>query len=127
MNLIPHRRYVLTCMLVALALRAAIPEGYMPAKAGSGLLFELCPSGVPAELMAAISGSTHHHDHDPGTDSAHLDAGQCPIGQILSPVVAVDGVRNVVEAPVTDVFSETILLALTSRTPANQRSRDPPA
>lgn len=98
----------------------------MPAKPGGGLLFELCPSGVPAELMTAIAGSTHHHH---GTESgvSHFDAAQCPIGHLLSAAVAVDGGWPMEIAPVPAPRNEDLFLSPVSRTPANSRSRDPPA
>ena len=82
---------MLLAALAMLALRALTPEGYMPAAQGSGLLFELCPEGVPAEFMQALSGGGHHHHHgasDSGDSAA--DTGDCPIGHMLSSAVAHD-------------------------------------
>ena len=81
-----------------LALRAFTPEGYMPAAQGSGLLFELCPEGMPAEVMQALSGGGHHHHHHgaSGDDDSATGTSECPIGHMLSSAVAhdADGVSN---------------------------------
>lgn len=72
-------------LLATLAMRAAIPDGYMPSRVGSGLLFELCPSGVPAGFLDALAGRSmsHHHGHE-SSDEGHFNASQCPIGHFLS-------------------------------------------
>jgi hypothetical protein len=121
-------RPALVWVLATLLLRAAIPDGYMPAKAGSGLLFELCPSGVPAGFMMAIAKSGHQHHHH-GTESgdAHFDAAQCPIGHLLSAAITVDGAWSTESAPALASYNEYLFFAPESRTPANSRSRDPPA
>ena len=49
-----HRHVILAAALALLSLRALTPDGYMPAAADSGLLFELCPEGMPAEVMQAL-------------------------------------------------------------------------
>jgi hypothetical protein len=124
-------RPALIWVLATLLLRAAIPDGYMPAKAGSGLLFELCPSGVPEGFMMAIANSGksghqhHHHGTEPG--DSHFDAAQCPIGHLLSAAIAVDGAWPMEIAPALAPYNEDLLFAPISRTPANSRSRDPPA
>ena len=43
--------------LAILALRALTPDGYMPGSRDSGLLFELCPSGMPVEVIPAPCGT----------------------------------------------------------------------
>jgi hypothetical protein len=120
-------RPALIWVFATLLLRAAIPDGYMPANPGSGLLFELCPSGVPAELMTAISGSTQHHHHGTKSGDSHYDAAQCPIGHLLSAAIAVDGAWPTESAPAPAPYNESLFFAPVSRTPANSRSRDPPA
>ena len=75
MSRTPQYRPALVWVLATLLLRAAIPDGYMPAQAGSGLLFKLCPSGVPDGFMMAIAKSGHqHHDHSADSGDAHYDA-----------------------------------------------------
>lgn len=123
-----HNRKVLLLLVSALLLRAGIPDGYMPAAPGSGLLFELCPSGVPAGFMQALSGGDRHQHHDmPGAAEAHFDASQCPIGHLLSGTVAPDDVLQFDAIPELPVFIENALLTRIFRVPANHRSRGPPA
>jgi len=121
-------RPALVWVLATLLLRAAIPDGYMPAQAGSGLLFELCPSGVPDGFMMAISKSGHqHHDQSADSGDAHFDAAQCPIGHLLSAATAVDSAWSTESTPGLAPYNEALFFAPVSRTPANSRSRDPPA
>lgn len=121
-------RQTLPLLLAALLMRAAIPAGYMPAAPGSGLLFELCPAGVPAGFMTALSGSDHHHHHDNSDASeSHFDAGQCPIGHLLSSAVAIGDLWQFDALPELPDFIDTPVPIHISRTPANHRSRGPPA
>jgi hypothetical protein len=78
---------VLIAALAMLSVRALTPAGYMPGSPASGLLYELCPAGMPAAVMQALGGGHHHHH-----DSAGGVAGdeQCPIGHMLAVAVAVD-------------------------------------
>jgi len=84
-----NRRQSLTLLIAILAvllLRGLTPDGYMPASPGSGLLFELCPDGMPAEIMQALAGGGHHHHHggaDKGGDAVSATE-QCPIGHMLA-------------------------------------------
>jgi hypothetical protein len=74
----------------ALLLRAVIPAGYMPAAAGSGLLFELCPLGIPVEMAQVLAGEAgHHHGHADIGDSG-TDEHQCQVGHMLLSAAAVD-------------------------------------
>ena len=121
-------RPALVWVLATLLLRAAIPDGYMPAQAGSGLLFELCPSGVPEGFMMAIAKSGHqHHHHGAESGDSHYDATQFPIGHLLSAAIAVDGAWPTESAPAPAPYNEILFFVPESRTPANSRSRDPPA
>ena len=91
-----HRQFLLVAALATLSLRAMTPDGYMPGSADSGLLYELCPEGMPAEIMQALAGDGHHHHHHGGHgsngDGAASVSGteQCPIGHMLASAVAVD-------------------------------------
>jgi len=124
MSRFSRHRSTLILALAALILRAAIPAGYMPASVDSGLLFKLCPSGVPAGFMAAISSTGH--DHHEGSDAAHFDAEQCPIGQSLSAAIAVDDFWLIEPVPLLSTFDAGVVQIPVSRTPANYHSRDPP-
>lgn len=78
-------------VLALLAVRLITPAGYMPASAGSGLLFELCPDGLPVALIHAIAGGENHHHHGSGDDSTPESAiDQCPIGHMLSSSIVMD-------------------------------------
>lgn len=133
----PLYRTALTGLVIALLLRAAIPVGYMPASFGSGSLFEMCPSAVPADLLAAISGAgvahhSGHHAHHGGTEEAqsagqHFDASHCPIGQMLSAAVAFDHQMAVAIPHTAARFLNSAVLAPGSIAPTSSRSRDPPA
>ena len=127
MNRIVRQSMFLTCVITALAMRAVIPAGYMPAAAGSGLLFELCPTAVPADVLKAIAGSEHHHDHSDGGRESHFNAEQCPIGQLLSVATAVDVTYLVSDAPQAVAPAVDVLPPPGSATPLNSRSRSPPA
>lgn len=120
-----QRRAVMP-LLAALLLRAAIPDGYMPAAAGSGLLFELCPAGVPAGFMQALTGSDHHHHNSDRSASAY-DTGQCPIGHMLSSAMAFDDLSQLAVVPQLPKLTATPLWVLVSRTSADYRTRGPPA
>jgi hypothetical protein len=72
--------------VVALALRALIPVGFMPGGNGQ-LALQICPEGFPAALLHSPSGhsSGHHHEgHDssgaPGHDHKSWMQGHCPFG-----------------------------------------------
>ena len=82
------RLLLLPLALLMLSLRALTPEGYMVSAAGSGLLFELCPDGVPADVMQALTGK-HHHHHGGGESTEQAPSSeQCPIGHMLSTAMA---------------------------------------
>ena len=124
----PHQRLLFAAALATLVLRAAIPAGFMPSAAGGGLPFEMCPSAVPAKILAAMSGAGHHHaGHDTDPDSRHFDAGHCPIGQALSIAISADGMfaGDVAPAAAAPIAYEHV--ALSSFEPFTRRSRDPPA
>lgn len=92
MNSSVRNRLLLIASLAMLSLRALTPDGYMPGSKGSGLLYELCPSGMPVEIMQALAGDEHHGHHghgDTSTDSVSATE-QCPIGHMLASAVAVD-------------------------------------
>jgi len=75
-----------TVLLTGVLLRAFIPAGYMPAAPGQGLLFELCPSGLPAGFMSAVGDHVGHSGHHSSHDAHDEDASgsDCSMGHILS-------------------------------------------
>ncbi len=133
MNRKPQYRFLVAGALVALVLRASIPAGFMPSMAKDGLLFEMCPSAVPAAILAAMSGAGnhhgagHHHGHEPGGASKHFDTGSCPIGQSLSYAAAVDEFAFGDIPPAAAVLNATRPGVLHSFDQPRRRSRDPPA
>ena len=127
-NLAHNRRLVLVAALATLALRALTPDGYMPGSAESGLVYELCPDGMPAEIMQALAGDSHHHHHhgDDGTTSVSSTE-QCPIGHMLASAIAVDTATVPDVLPDTPVFAD-VPVTFHFRTPVTAyRSRAPPA
>jgi len=118
-----QRMLLLVAALAMLSLRALTPAGYMPGSTGSGLLFELCPAGMPAAVMRALGGN-HHHHHGPDSSSISDDE-QCPIGHMLGGAAATDDavpiavprVRIDVEWVRLDVRDATRTVAYSSRAP----------
>jgi hypothetical protein len=91
MKRVTRQHALLLAALAMLSLRALTPAGYMPGSPGSGLLFELCPAGMPADVMQALGGGHHHHaSHHAPAGSTMSDDEQCPIGHMLSGAVASD-------------------------------------
>ena len=133
MNGKSHYRFGVALVLATLVLRAATPAGYMPAAVGNGLPFEMCSSAVPAEILAAISGTGHHHHHHhhaghgSGESAGQFNAGDCPIGQALSAEVAYDDTPAAVIALAEAPFNANVPVALRSLEQPVRRSRDPPA
>ena len=79
-NLRQHR-WLVSLLVVALALRALIPVGFMPSGNGQ-LALQICPEGFPAALLH--TAGHHHHDHDSPQGSGHDHKswmqGHCPFG-----------------------------------------------
>jgi hypothetical protein len=55
-------------LLLVFALRALIPQGFMPASDGPFVL-EICPEGFPAQLL--MLGGHHHHHGGPRAQTEH--------------------------------------------------------
>ena len=112
--------------VLAVSLRLLTPAGYMPASPGSGLLFELCPDGLPVEVIQALTSDGHHHHHHHGND-ADASAHQCPVGHMLLAALAVDtgsAPETEVDAP---LFAVLRLATQYSQHASNYESRAPPA
>jgi len=127
-NLSVHKRHILlVAALATLSLRALTPDGYMPGSAESGLLYELCPDGMPAEIMQSLVGGGHHHHHG-GSDSAPVSGTeQCPIGHMLGSAVAVDSGSTPDVSPDAPVFDDMPFAMLFQASATVYRSRAPPA
>jgi len=123
-----YRTAWLLAALAMLSMRALTPEGYMPASPGSGLVFELCPEGMPAAVMQALAGPGHHHRHHGADDTASQSAAaeQCPIGHMLSTAAAVDGDVAPATVPDSPEFLVAVFLPLVRTRRTAFRSRAPP-
>jgi DUF2946 family protein len=112
-NLRQHR-WLASLLVVALALRALIPVGFMPSGNGQ-LALQICPEGFPAFLLHA-SGH-HHHDGSrvPGHDHKSWMQGHCPFGVAAGApgacqsfqLVSVD-LKSVAPLPDTAVFAAVL-------------------
>lgn len=129
MNPSVRNKLILIAALGMLSLRALTPDGYMPGSKGSGLLFELCPSGMPPVIMQALAGEGHHHHHHGSDDNSGSVSGteQCPIGHMLASAVAVDTGAQSEIAPDEAVFNDTPVSIAWRSSPTAYRSRAPPA
>jgi hypothetical protein len=104
-----HKQAAVLALLAGLLLRALTPIGYMPAAAGSGFLFELCPDQLPAGVVIYDAGaSTHHHHGNPDDPEQTAEPDQCQIGHLLFSAVAVDEASAPLYAT-PDVTDQTIL------------------
>ncbi len=124
-----HRQFLLVATLATLSLRALAPDGYMPGSGDSGLLYELCPEGMPVEIMQALAGDSQHHHHHGSDAEATSAAGseQCPIGHMLASAIAMDSTPASDMLPDTPAYDDAPV-ALLFHTPAiGYRSRAPPA
>jgi hypothetical protein len=73
-----QRQWLISLLLVAVAVRALIPAGFMPS-AERPFSFQICPDGFPAQLLhgasAPLGEHAAHHAHD-GNLAQHSDAFQ---------------------------------------------------
>ncbi len=129
MNLsVRNRKFLLVAALAMLSLRALTPDGYMPGSAESGLLYELCPEGMPAEIMQALAGDGGHHHHGDSDDSASVSGTeQCPIGHMLISAIAMDTGEVSDVSPDTTSFDHTPVAVVIRTRATAYRSRAPPA
>jgi hypothetical protein len=70
---LPHRRryqLIAGILLIALAFRALVPTGFMPA-ADEPFTLEICPDGFPAQLLHPPKGHEHGAHHSRGTSHHH--------------------------------------------------------
>lgn len=123
-----RRQFLFVAALATLLLRALTPEGYMPGSPDSGLLYELCPDGMPAEIMQTLAGGGHHHHHHGHGDEPSVSATeQCPIGHMLASAVAVDVSAPLDIAPDASLLVAAVPAACQRRQVVDYRSRSPPA
>ena len=110
-----------------LCVRALTPDGYMPGSKDSGLLFELCPSGMPQEVMRVLAGGHHHQQHGAGEGGSAASTEQCPIGHMLGSAVAADVSTPSDMLPETPLFVSETVAPCRARAAVAYHSRAPPA
>jgi len=76
----PLRHRAVTALAVAaLLLRVVIPVGFMPSGIAGGWYLELCPDGLPRQVVVALFGEHYaHHGHHGvggGVSVYHCDYG----------------------------------------------------
>jgi hypothetical protein len=68
-----RHRWLASIAVLAFALRALIPAGFMPGGNGTFAL-QICPDGFPTELLASTGDhsahAAHHHHHATGAGQA---------------------------------------------------------
>ena len=62
-----HRQWLISLVLLALAMRALVPAGFMPAT-DRPFSFEICPDGFPAQLLQQHGEAVHQHHHHAAQD-----------------------------------------------------------
>jgi hypothetical protein len=124
-----NRQLFLVATLATLALRALAPDGYMPGSADSGLLYELCPEGMPVEIMQALAGDNQHHHHHGGDSEAASASSseQCPIGHMLASAIAMDSTPASDMLPAAPSYNDGSVAVLFHTPAIGYRSRAPPA
>jgi len=122
--LVRIRNKTLMLLSVAILLRAIIPVGYMPGSLQSGLLFELCPEGLPAELIQSLSGGHQHHMADDAESAHSFEA--CAIGHLAVTAATASFADFLTEPPVqTEATAVAAILFRTAPVRAYS-SRAPP-
>ncbi len=122
-----HRKPALL-LVAALLLRAVIPAGYMPAAAGSGLWFELCPDGLSAEFAEMLAGDTGHHHHgNADGENTGDDDHQCPVGHMLLSAAAADSTSQTTDLALELPPATISIYSFTSTSRTHYYSRGPPA
>ena len=111
------RDLITSILLVALAFRAYVPMGFMPAS-GTPFALELCRDGFPAPDAA----HHQHHHGDSHAQFAHCPFGIAPAGGPVSHVAAPDAPAPIASAPIADVEG----LRLIARFDRAHQPRAPP-
>ncbi len=121
------KQFLFVASLATLVLRALTPDGYMIGSAKSGLLFELCPEGVPPGFLQALTGEHHHAHHGGEDDSSSVSSSQCPIGHLLFPAIAADVASLAMVVAAAPRPSDVPARPLLGSQVPGYRSRAPPA
>jgi hypothetical protein len=94
----PGNNLVIGMVMVAFALRALVPSGYMPSSEVPFTL-AICPEGVTALSLRPPAHSQHHHHHhagSPADEGVRFD--HCPFG-------AAPGAAVLTQTPVAELVS----------------------
>lgn len=118
------RRNALLLLLAAMSLRAIVPIGYMPGSLESGLLFELCPDGMPAAMMQALGG--HHHHGGGDSEAMSLSFEKCAMGHLFASAAISSTDVVAPELPEPPAYLPIPPLLLIAAAPAPYSSRAPP-
>ena len=118
------RQKTLTLLLAAIAFRAIIPVGYMPGSPGSGLLFELCPDGMPSAFVQALGGH-HHHSSDSGETTPH-SFDQCTVGHAIGSAAINSSAAAALSSGDDFEFITSFLRVIAATPRAAYSSRAPP-
>lgn len=123
-----RRHYWLaTFAVLAFALRALIPAGFMPGGNGT-LSLQICPDGFPVALLASPADhSAHagHHHHQPAADGSNAPthdhqswkSGHCVFSAVAGapPLSYLTIVTSVAETAASGIDTDVVRLALASR------------
>ena len=121
------KQFLFVASLATLVLRALTPDGYMIGSLKSGLLFELCPEGMPPGFLQALTGEHHHSHHGGEDDRSSASSSQCPIGHLLFPAIAADVATVSIFVAATPRSSDVPARPLLRSQVSGYRSRAPPA
>lgn len=128
------RKLIAYWVAIAFALRALLPQGFMPGSEPFSL--KLCPTGLPVQalVMAGDAHAEHHHHHQdqqPGHDehsSHHQRADQCPFGSASASVALLQWLPPpVVWVGGTDYSLPLVTSAPDPRPAYRPQPRGPPA
>ena len=117
----PRYRALVALAALAMALRVMVPVGFMPSSTANGWYLELCPDGLPTQVMVALFGE--HHAHHGGDDNSfyECDYGGGTVGAALldtgAPFATAFAAADPVAADDTSLPAGTRVLGFRSRAP----------
>ena len=104
------RRILLKLAVVAFALRAVVPVGFMPAPLGAGGPFILCPGGPGGIALQSLLGEHMSHAAGEHEGTTHEAWEHCPVGAALAaiapasePSIALPRLEHVLASPYTAI------------------------
>jgi DUF2946 family protein len=114
-----NHRWLISLAVLAFALRALIPAGFMPGGSGP-LTLQICPDGFPIALLAS-QHTEHHHHHSPDAPPAHdhhsWTSGHCVFSAVAGapPVSHPPFVTSIAETTPPRIDAATVTTPLESR------------